>query len=73
MDLDLGRQSIVEWAESAPDDAGSDFVPAKEKFNVEMPIGRGGRQRIDSSSAAATGSSSAASRTACSGETQTGT
>ncbi len=46
MDLDLGRQSIVEWAESAPGDAGADFVPAKEKFNVEMPIGRGGMGEV---------------------------
>ncbi len=40
MDLDLGRQSIVEWAESAPEEGTADFVPAKEKFNVEMPIDR---------------------------------
>ncbi len=46
MDLDLGRQSIVEWAESAPEDAVADFVPAQEKFNVEMPIGRGGMGEV---------------------------
>ena len=34
MDLDLGRRSIVEWAESAPEKGGGDFVPAENKFAV---------------------------------------
>jgi serine/threonine-protein kinase len=46
MDLDLGRRSIVEWAEEAPEQGGADFEPAKEKFVVEMPIGRGGMGEV---------------------------
>jgi len=42
MGLDLGRRSIVEWAETAPEDDAAEFVPAKEKFSVETAIGRGG-------------------------------
>ena len=34
MDLDLGRKSCVGWAEAAPEDAGADFVPAKESLCV---------------------------------------
>ena len=39
MGLDLGRRSIVEWAETAPEDAAAEFVPAQEKFTVETVIG----------------------------------
>ncbi|MHC5053050.1 MAG: serine/threonine-protein kinase, partial [Planctomycetota bacterium] len=46
MELDLGRGSIVEWAEVAPEDGGADFAPAKEKFLVEMPIGAGGMGEV---------------------------
>ncbi len=46
MDLDLGRRSIVGWAETAPVDAGAEFTPAKEKFVVEMPIGEGGMGEV---------------------------
>jgi len=46
MDLDLGRRSIVGWAEAAPVDAGPEFTPAKEKFVVEMPIGEGGMGEV---------------------------
>ncbi|MHC4550010.1 MAG: SUMF1/EgtB/PvdO family nonheme iron enzyme [Planctomycetota bacterium] len=45
-DLDLGRRSIVDWAESAPDKAGAEFVPAQEKFLVETPIGKGGMGEV---------------------------
>ena len=46
MDLDLGRQSIVEWAESAPEDAGADFIPSENKFSIETSIGRGGMGEV---------------------------
>jgi serine/threonine-protein kinase len=46
MDLDLGRQSIVEWAETAPEDAGVDFVPSEDKFSIESSIGRGGMGEV---------------------------
>ena len=46
MDLDLGRQSIVEWAETAPEDAGADFVPSENKFSIETSIGRGGMGEV---------------------------
>ncbi|MDH3590832.1 MAG: SUMF1/EgtB/PvdO family nonheme iron enzyme [Planctomycetota bacterium] len=43
--MDLGRKSIVEWAESAPD-GGTDFTPAQEKYHVEAPIGSGGMGEV---------------------------
>ncbi len=43
--MELGRHSIVEWAESAPDGS-ADFTPAQEKFLVEMPIGSGGMGEV---------------------------
>ncbi|MHC4941327.1 MAG: bifunctional serine/threonine-protein kinase/formylglycine-generating enzyme family protein [Planctomycetota bacterium] len=43
--MDLGRHSIVEWAEAAPDD-GADFAPAQEKYRVEAPIGSGGMGEV---------------------------
>ncbi len=46
MSLDLGRKSIAEWAESAPDKAGAEFVPAKEKFLVDTRIGKGGMGEV---------------------------
>ena len=46
MDLDLGRRSIVEWAEKAPQEGASEFVPAQEKFAVETSIGRGGMGEV---------------------------
>ncbi len=46
MDLDLDRKSIVGWVESAPEEAGAGFIPAKEKFLVEMPIGEGGMGEV---------------------------
>ena len=46
MTLDLGRRSIVEWAESAEEEGGSEFVPAHEKFTVETSIGRGGMGEV---------------------------
>ena len=46
MDIDLGRRSIVEWAEAAPDDGAAEFVPAKEKFTFEAAIGRGDENAI---------------------------
>ncbi len=44
--MDLGRRSIVEWAESAPEEGGGDFVPAENKFTVEMSIGEGGMGEV---------------------------
>ncbi len=46
MDFELGRRSIVEWAEGAPEGGGAEFTPAKEKFLVEMPIGQGGMGEV---------------------------
>ena len=46
MDLDLGRQSIVDWAESAPEEGAADFVPAKDKYKIEAPIGKGGMGEV---------------------------
>ena len=47
MDLDLGRRSIVEWAEAAPEaEAAVEFAPAQEKFRVEAPIGKGGMGEV---------------------------
>ena len=46
MDLDLGRQSIVEWAESAPEEGAADFVPAKDKYKIETSIGKGGMGEV---------------------------
>ncbi|MHC4955756.1 MAG: protein kinase domain-containing protein [Planctomycetota bacterium] len=46
MDLELGRRSIVEWAEESPEPGATDFVPAQEKFAVEMPIGQGGMGEV---------------------------
>jgi serine/threonine-protein kinase len=46
MGLDLARKSIVAWADSAADEGGSDFDPAKERFTVETAIGRGGMGEV---------------------------
>ncbi len=46
MDLDLGRRSIAEWAEGAPNEVAESFVPAREKFKIEMPIGKGGMAEV---------------------------
>jgi len=48
MDFELGRKSIVEWAEEAPEaeSAAADFTPAEEKFVVETTIGRGGMGEV---------------------------
>ncbi|MHC4972486.1 MAG: protein kinase domain-containing protein [Planctomycetota bacterium] len=46
MELGFGRGSIVEWVEGAPEDGGADFVPAQERFLVEMPIGAGGMGEV---------------------------
>jgi len=46
MDLDLGRNSIAEWAEEAPEEGAADFVPARDKFVVERPIGKGGMGEV---------------------------
>ena len=46
MDLDLGRRSIVEWAEEAPRQGASEFTPARDRFSVETSIGRGGMGEI---------------------------
>ena len=47
MDFELGRKSIVEWAEEAPEaEAAADFTPAQEKFVVEMLIGSGGMGEV---------------------------
>ena len=46
MDLNLGRRSIVEWAGEASTEGAVDFVPAQEKFVVEMPIGQGGMGEV---------------------------
>ncbi len=46
MDLDLGRQSIVEWAESAPEEGAADFVPVENKYKIEAPIGKGGMGEV---------------------------
>lgn len=43
--MDLGRKSIVDWAEAAPDGA-ADFTPAEEKYVVEAPIGKGGMGEV---------------------------
>ena len=44
--MDLGRKSIVDWAEAAPEDGSADFTPAEEKFVVEAPIGKGGMGEV---------------------------
>ncbi|MHC4339981.1 MAG: protein kinase domain-containing protein [Planctomycetota bacterium] len=44
--MDLGRQSISEWAESAPQEGAAEFVPAEQKFTVETPIGKGGMGEV---------------------------
>ena len=44
--MDLGRKSIVDWAEAAPEDGNADFTPAEEKFVVEAPIGKGGMGEV---------------------------
>jgi eukaryotic-like serine/threonine-protein kinase len=46
MDLDPDRKSILAWAEGATGAAGGEFVPAKEKFVVEAPIGHGGMGEV---------------------------
>ncbi|MCK6458529.1 MAG: SUMF1/EgtB/PvdO family nonheme iron enzyme [Planctomycetes bacterium] len=46
MDVDPDRKSILAWAEGAPKAAGGEFVPAKEKFVVEAPIGSGGMGEV---------------------------
>ncbi len=47
MNLDLGRRSIVEWAESAPEaESAAEFSPAQEKFVVETSIGKGGMGEV---------------------------
>jgi len=46
MDLDLGRRSIVQWAEAAPEEAVAEFEPSEEKFTIEAPIGRGGMGEV---------------------------
>jgi len=43
--MELGRRSIVEWAESAPG-GGADFTPAEQKYRVEAPIGSGGMGEV---------------------------
>ncbi|MHC4955759.1 MAG: protein kinase domain-containing protein [Planctomycetota bacterium] len=45
MDIEMGRKSIVEWAEESPE-VDADFTPAQEKFLVEMPIGSGGMGEV---------------------------
>ncbi|MHC4938655.1 MAG: bifunctional serine/threonine-protein kinase/formylglycine-generating enzyme family protein [Planctomycetota bacterium] len=45
MDFELGRKSIVRWAEESPEGE-ADFTPAQEKFVVEMPIGSGGMGEV---------------------------
>ena len=40
--MDLGRTSIAEWAKSAPEEGVAELLPAKQKFTVESPIGKGG-------------------------------
>lgn len=43
MDFELGRRSIVEWAEDAREaEAAADFTRAQENFLVEMLLGSGG-------------------------------
>ena len=44
--MDLGRRSIAEWAESAPQEDAAEFVPAEQKFTVETPIGKGGMGEV---------------------------
>jgi len=44
--VDLGRRSIVEWADAAPEDTAAEFVPAQDKFVVETPIGQGGMGEV---------------------------
>ena len=42
MDLELGRRSIVEWAEESPEPGATDFVPAPgldEPENLERSEG----------------------------------
>jgi serine/threonine-protein kinase len=43
--MELGRHSIVEWAESAPE-GDPDFTPAQEKYRVETKIGKGGMGEV---------------------------
>jgi len=44
--MDLGRRSIVEWAEAAPEGAATEFAPAENKFVVETTIGAGGMGEV---------------------------
>ncbi len=50
MEDDLGRRSIVDWAArdmpTAAEQAPGSFEPARQKFRVEMPIGRGGMGEV---------------------------
>jgi serine/threonine-protein kinase len=45
MSMELGRHSIVEWAESTPE-GDPDFTPAQEKYRVETKIGKGGMGEV---------------------------
>ncbi len=46
MGIDVGRRSIVEWAENAPEEGGQEFVPARDRFVLEAPIGEGGMGEV---------------------------
>ncbi|MHC4548088.1 MAG: SUMF1/EgtB/PvdO family nonheme iron enzyme [Planctomycetota bacterium] len=46
MDLDLGRQSVAEWAEAAPDGEAATFQPAQQKYTLGAPIGKGGMGEV---------------------------
>ena len=46
MGIDVGRRSIVEWAENAPEESGGEFEPSARRFVVEAPIGEGGMGEV---------------------------
>jgi len=46
MDLDLGRHSVAEWAEAAPDGEADTFQPAQQKYAIGAPIGKGGMGEV---------------------------
>lgn len=44
-DFELDRRSVLRWAETGGG-AGEGFSPAKEKYAIEAPIGRGGMSEV---------------------------
>ncbi|MHC4161784.1 MAG: SUMF1/EgtB/PvdO family nonheme iron enzyme [Planctomycetota bacterium] len=46
MDLDLGRRSVSEWAEAAPDGEAATLQPPQQKYTIGAPIGKGGMGEV---------------------------